>query len=190
MNKHRGRPKVREIRTLADLTPDKCNARKHGERNIGMLERSLEQYGAARSIVVDENGKILAGHGVVEAAANVGIEKVTPVEASGNEIIAVVRRGLTEKQKAELALADNRTAELAEWSPEILKALSAEVDLEKFWTEKELEILLDQEAASDASDISIESKYAVLIECKSEQEQTQLLRRFTKEGFSCRALLS
>ena len=145
MSIERGKPKVREIHTLADLTPDKLNARKHSERNIGMLERSLEQYGAARSIVVDENGKILAGHGVVEAAANVGIEKVTSVEASGNEIIAVVRRGLTEKQKAELALADNRTAELAEWSPEILKALSAEVDLEKFWTEKELTLLLNME---------------------------------------------
>jgi len=145
MNKHRGRPKVREIRTLADLTPDKLNARKHGERNIGMLERSLEQYGAARSIVVDENGKILAGHGVVEAAANVGIEKVVPVEASGNEIIAVVRRGLTERQKTELALADNRTAELAEWSPEILKSLAEDADLGKFWTEKELALLLNIE---------------------------------------------
>ncbi len=66
------------IRTIADLKPDPKNARKHGERNIGMLERSLEQYGSARSIVVDENGQIIAGHGVVEAAANVGIERVRP----------------------------------------------------------------------------------------------------------------
>jgi hypothetical protein len=34
------------IKTIADLKPDSKNARKHGERNIGMLERSLEQYGA------------------------------------------------------------------------------------------------------------------------------------------------
>jgi ParB-like chromosome segregation protein Spo0J len=142
MNKQEDRGKAHEIRTLADLTPDEKNARVHNERNIAMLERSLEQYGAARSIVIDEQGKILAGHGVVEAAANVGIHKVVPVEASGNEIVAVVRRGLTEKQKAELALADNRTAELAEWSPEILKALSAEADLKKFWTEKELTMLI------------------------------------------------
>ncbi|HEV2495992.1 MAG TPA: ParB N-terminal domain-containing protein [Terriglobia bacterium] len=93
------------IETLADLKPDPMNARRHGERNVAMLERSLEQYGAARSIVVDEEGQIIAGHGVVEAAANVGIEKVRPVEADGNEIIAVVRRGLTKKQKAELAIA-------------------------------------------------------------------------------------
>lgn len=71
------------IKRLADLKPDPKNARKHGERNIGMLERSLERYGAARSIVVDEDGQIIAGHGVVEAAANVGIEKVRPVEADG-----------------------------------------------------------------------------------------------------------
>src|SRR5713226_3811781 len=90
------------IKTIGDLKPDPKNARKHGERNIGMLEKSLEQYGAARSIVIDENANIIAGHGVVEAAARVGIEKVRPVEADGNEIIAVVRRGLSKKQKAEL----------------------------------------------------------------------------------------
>jgi hypothetical protein len=130
------------MKHLKDLKLDPKNARKHGERNIGMLERSLEQYGAARSIVVDEKGQIIAGHGVVEAAANVGIENVRMVEANGNEIIAVVRRGLTKKQKAELALADNRVSELAEWDADVLKALSDDADLGKFWTEKELALLI------------------------------------------------
>jgi ParB-like chromosome segregation protein Spo0J len=132
------------IKTIADLRPDPKNARKHGERNIGMLERSLEQHGAARSIVVDEENRILCGHGVVEAAANVGIEKVRPVEADGNEIIAVVRRGLSKKQKAELAIADNRTQELSEWDADMLK--ESDADLEKFFTVGELEALEDREA--------------------------------------------
>ena len=129
---------------LGDLTPDPKNARKHGERNIGQLSKSLEQYGAARSIVVDENGRILAGNGVVEAAASVGIERVKQVEADGNEIIAVVRRGLTEEQKTGLALADNRAAELAEWNPDVLAELSTQVDLSQFWSEKELNDILKE----------------------------------------------
>ena len=131
-----------DIQTIGDLKSDPKNTRRHGERNIGMLERSLEQYGAARSIVVDEDGQIIAGHGVVEAAANVGIEKVRAVEADGSEIIAVVRRGLTKKQKAELAIADNRTQELSERDAEALK--ESDADLEKFFSQNELDALEDE----------------------------------------------
>jgi len=52
--------------TLADLRPDPANARKHNPRNIGMIVSALHQVGAARSIVSDEHGTILAGNGVVE----------------------------------------------------------------------------------------------------------------------------
>jgi hypothetical protein len=135
-----------QFRTIGDLTPDKRNARKHGERNIATLEKSLEAFGAARSIVVDETGRILAGNGVVEAAANVGIERVLQVEADGNQIVAVVRRGLTEAQKLGLAVADNRVAELAEWDAKMLEGIGAEIDLSNFFTEDELgEVLKDME---------------------------------------------
>lgn len=92
MNKQRGKPKPCEIRTLADLKVDPKNPRRRTERSLQMIEQSLQRYGAARSIVIDEHGRIIAGHGVAEAAAGVGIERVRTVEANGNEIIAVVRR--------------------------------------------------------------------------------------------------
>ena len=136
----------RQFRRLADLTPDHRNARKHGERNIGMIEKSLEQFGAGRSILVDENGRILAGNGVVEAAANVGIENLKQVEANGNEIVVVVRRGLTEEQKLGIAVADNRAAELAEWDTKMLEDISKDIDLHDFFTEEELgEVLTETE---------------------------------------------
>jgi ParB-like chromosome segregation protein Spo0J len=131
------------IKSLADLQPDPRNARTHNERSISTLEKSLEQFGAARSIVVDENGRVLAGNGVVEAAANIGIEKVTTVEASGNEIIAVVRRGLTEAQKLGLSVADNRTQELSEFDPKMLAEINSEIDLSAFFTPEELGDLLE-----------------------------------------------
>lgn len=150
--------------TLADLTQDPRNARKHGERNIGQIEKSLEQYGAARSIVVDEDGRVLAGNGLVEAAASVGILRVRTVEANGNEIIAVVRRGLTEQQKLGLSIADNRTSELADWDPAVLADLSADIDLTAFWSADELTALLAPDDAAEEQEQANEKK---AVECPS-----------------------
>jgi DNA modification methylase len=130
-----------EPTSIGDLVPDPENARLHNERNIGQIVRSLQEVGAARSIVIDENNQILAGNGVVDAAGIAGIEGVQVVEADGNTIIAVRRTGLTPDQKKRLALWDNRTGELALWDPE---QLSIEFDLghlEGMFTKAELERL-------------------------------------------------
>jgi hypothetical protein len=120
----------KELRTIADLTPDPANCRRHNPRNIGSIVNSLQKVGAARSIVIDEDGVILAGNGLVEAAGEAGIEKLKVVEADGETVIAVRRTGLTPKQKAELAINDNRTAELATWDAEQLLKTIAEHDID------------------------------------------------------------
>ena len=85
---------------IADLKPDKANRRKHGERNVDMIAQSLREIGAARSIVVDEDGNILAGNATVEAAAKAGIERVQVVDADGQTIIAVRRSNLDAETSA------------------------------------------------------------------------------------------
>ena len=114
----------KSILTLADLTVDPRNARKHTARNIGMVEKALSEVGAARSIVIDENGIVLAGNATIEAAARVGIERVQVVEADGETIVAVRRTGLSEAQKSRLALFDNRTTELSEWDSGMITELA------------------------------------------------------------------
>lgn len=137
--------------SIADLKPDPRNARRHGERNIRAIARSLEELGAGRSILIDANNQVIAGNGVLEAAATVGIEKVTIVEATGHEIIAVRRSDLTGKQRLRMALADNRTAELAEWDADILADIAAkERDaLEGLWSEAEIAEMLPVDARED-----------------------------------------
>ena len=125
-----------KVSTLKDLKQDPKNARKHNSRNIGLIESSLRKVGAARSGVIDENGVILAGNGTYEALARAGIEKVKVIEADGNEWVVVRRTGLTEQQKRELALADNRAAELAEWDGAILAAQG--IDLAPWFNAAEL----------------------------------------------------
>jgi len=51
---------------INDLKPDHKNARKRTDRSASLIQESLERYGAARSIVIDEDGRVLAGNGTVE----------------------------------------------------------------------------------------------------------------------------
>src|ERR1035437_8572678 len=128
---------------ITDLTPDPKNARKHSPRNVETIADALRAVGAARSIVIDEDNVVLAGNATIQAAADAGITHVQVVEADGQTVVAVRRRGLTPHQKGQLAIYDNRAAELADgWDVEGLQALEADgVDLSAFWQEDELAAL-------------------------------------------------
>lgn len=130
------------IESIGDLLAklDPKNAREHNPRNLGMIVDSLHEVGAARSIVIDENGRVLAGNATVEAAAEAGIERIRIVDADGEEIIAVRRKNLTEEQKKKLAYYDNRTAELADWDPvQILMDMEEGFDFSNLFYENELQ---------------------------------------------------
>lgn len=129
--------------TIADLIPDPQNARKHPERNIRSIVKSLEEVGAGRSIVIDENNVILAGNGLVEGAGIAGIENLKIVDADGETIVAVRRTGLSDVQKKRLALLDNRTAELAEWDADVLaEMVSQEFDFTEIFNQSELDTII------------------------------------------------
>lgn len=132
---------------LSSLTPDPRNARRHTDRNLDLIASSLQEVGAARSIVVDEDGVILAGNATVTAAQQAGIDRVRVIDTDGSELVAVRRSGLSPEQKRRLALLDNRAAELAEWDTEILASLAEDTDLAGLWEPDELAALLATESA-------------------------------------------
>jgi site-specific DNA-methyltransferase (adenine-specific) len=104
-----------------------------------MVREALETVGAARSIVLDEDNVILAGNGVTTAAIAAGMTKVRIIDADGDEVIAVRRRGLTADQKRALALYDNRTGELATWDAAQLRAdLTAGLTFAPWFSDQEL----------------------------------------------------
>ena len=98
--------------TIEDLTFDDKNFNKHTEFGMSLLEKSLRNNGAGRSILIDKNNRIIGGNGVVEVAGQIGLDQVRIVESDGSEIIAVKRTDidLDSKQGREMALADNATA--------------------------------------------------------------------------------
>tara|TARA_R100001082_G_scaffold10653_1_gene5835 strand:- start:237 stop:1430 length:1194 start_codon:yes stop_codon:yes gene_type:complete len=130
--------------SIQDLKSDHKNARKRTDRSSSLIKESLEKFGAARSIVIDEENRILAGNGTIEGAKAAGIKKLRVIETDGKEIIAVKRTGLTEEDKVGLALADNRTSDLSEWDAEMLKQLSEEQDLEPWFNEGDLAELIGE----------------------------------------------
>ena len=141
--------------SVKDLKSDHKNARRRTDRSASLIAESLKRFGAARSIVIDEDGRILAGNGTVEGAKKAGIDKLRIIEAEGDELIAVRRAGLTEDQKVGLALADNRSSDLSEWDNEMLRQLSEEHDLTPWFEDDELlaEVLEPEEGLTDADDV-------------------------------------
>jgi DNA modification methylase len=129
------------------LVPDGKNANKGTERGHRLLEKSLRQYGAGRSILVDKHGHIIAGNKTHEQAVDIGLEDVILVQTDGKQLVAVQRMDLdleTDQAARELAYFDNRSGELnLDWDLGQLLA-DAEALPEGLWTDDELAELLAQ----------------------------------------------
>ena len=135
--------------SINNLKADHKNARKRTDRSADLIKESLERYGAARSIVIDEENRILAGNGTVEGAKAAGIKNLRIIDTEGDEIIAIRRTGLTEDEKVGLALADNRASDLSAWDKEMLHRLSQEHDLNPWFDEADLTGLAETETFED-----------------------------------------
>ena len=100
---------------------DKRNYRKHGDKNKRLINKSLKECGAGRSILLDSEDVIIAGNGVYEQAEQLGL-KVRIIESDGSELIAIRRTDINtadEKRKL-LALADNHTSDTSEFDMDMI----------------------------------------------------------------------
>lgn len=97
---------------ISDLRFDDKNFNQHTEHGMSLLEKSLRENGAGRSILIDKDNNIIAGNGIIEAAGNIGLEDLQIVETDGTKIVAVKRTDITldSAQGRQMALADNATA--------------------------------------------------------------------------------
>jgi hypothetical protein len=183
---------------ISDTKPDKRNARRHTPRNLAQIETSIQRDGFGRSILLANDGTIIAGNATTDAAGSAGLEDMLIVDSDGSKIIAVRRTDVEpgSERFINLALSDNRAAELADWDSEMLRQLADDgADLSQFWFDDELDALLaeltnepNQEQSAGVDEIP--EQWALMIECENEDEQAALLERLTAEGLRCRALIS
>lgn len=102
---------------ISDLSLDPANVRKHDRKNLDAIKASLRKFGQQKPIVVDAKGIVIAGNGTMTAAQELGWTE-----------IAAVRTELVGVEATAFAIADNRSAELAEWDDklaDVLKSLAA-----------------------------------------------------------------
>ncbi|MFA5234208.1 MAG: hypothetical protein WC390_07395 [Sulfurimonas sp.] len=90
------------------ITFDKKNYRQHSDKNKRIIEKSLKELQAGRSILIDSKNEIIAGNATYEAAEKLGI-KTKIIESDGSELIVVKRTDLktSDKKRKKLALIDN-----------------------------------------------------------------------------------
>jgi len=130
---------------LSELKTDPSNANKGTVRGLKVLDDSLRQYGAGRSILLDKAGTIIAGNKTAERAADIGMQDVIIVESDGSKIIAVQRTDLDlndpDGRARALATYDNRVGQLdLDWDIDQLKMLDTSV-LNNLWDPSELDDL-------------------------------------------------
>ena len=143
---------------VSEVIPDPSNARQHGPRNLEAIKASLQAFGQQKPIVVDDRQICLAGNGTLEA-----------VKALGWETVEVVRSGLDPAEAIAYGIADNRTAELAEWDTGALEKLLSGLD-------EDMQALL-QFGAEDLADLTRPDDEAeAAAELVKDEPETRVLR--------------
>ena len=108
-----------EQRPTADLIVNARNARTHSARQVEQIAASILKFGFIVPIVVNDKSVVLAGHGRLRAAQQLGLK----------EVPTIVVKHLTEELQRAFMLADNRLAELAGWDEELLRVELQELSL-------------------------------------------------------------
>ena len=97
-------------RPIAQLKPDPLNPRIHSRTQIRQIARSIDKLGFNVPVLIDSTGKVLAGHGRLIAAQQLGL----------TEVPTIVLDHLSETQARAFMIADNKLTENAEWNLQLL----------------------------------------------------------------------
>ena len=141
-------------RPVSALTPYPANARTHSKKQIRQIAKSIREFGFTNPVLIDGAGLIIAGHGRVAAAKQLGMATVPTIRIEH----------LSEAQKRAYIIADNRLAELAGWDQEILAVelqglaeldLDFDIEITGFET-AEIDLMIEglaEDAPDEADDI-------------------------------------
>jgi len=137
---------VKKLKTA--VKQDDRNANVGTDRGREMIRTSVRDNGAGRSILLDKNGKAIAGNKSAEAMIEEGITEVIEIEVDGSQAVAVKRIDLDladadDSRARQLAYFDNRTSEVSlEWDPAVLAADIDSLDLSAQFDQGEIDDLL------------------------------------------------
>ena len=122
-------------RAVSALEPSPGNPRVHDQRGIDAIADSIRTWGFIQPLVI-RNREVIIGHGRLEAAKRIGLDKVPCVSLND----------LTDEQIVALRAADNRVGELSGWDPDLLAAdlRVTPDDLRIGWDAAELDAIIGE----------------------------------------------
>lgn len=106
------------ITNPADLIDAENNSRTHSDQQIQQVVESIQEWGFTNPLLIDENNRLVAGHGRKAAAMRLGL----------TEVPCIVLEGLTDMQKKAYVIADNQLALNAGWDFDLLKQELLDLD--------------------------------------------------------------
>lgn len=109
-----------ELLPPSKLKPAKRNARTHNEKQVDLLANSIVHFGFIKPVVIDDRGRIVAGHGIWLAAKKLGLKLIPVIRVSH----------LSETQFRAYALADNQLATKSGWDRELLSVEFADLQVD------------------------------------------------------------
>src|SRR6267142_1636502 len=107
-------------RRIEELKPDPANARCHSGKQIRQIAESIRVFGFNVPILVDRDGKVIAGHGRLLACRELGI----------TEVPSLCLDHLTPAQARAFMITDNRLTEIATWNDQLLAQQLKDLSLE------------------------------------------------------------
>lgn len=170
--------------SLSDLVEDAENVRRHGPRNRATVRASIDAVGQVETLVVQAGtGRVLGGN-----------LRLSVLRERGDQGAWCFEVDVQGEDATRLALALNRTAELAEWDAEALaNMLASMTDLGDLWTEAEIAAMCEptgdaSNSGGDGNGLTLDPIRAILIEdIQTDREQRALLEELTVRGFKVRA---
>jgi hypothetical protein len=176
-----------KILNIEEIVPNPRNPNQHSKEQVVLLAKIIKAQGWRSPIVIsNRSGFVVKGHGRLQAAKLLKVEQV-PVDFQGYQ---------SEAQEWGDMVADNQIAELADLSTELLSSLVVDLAKTDFdlsltaLSQDELNQMLGKVVPEDEPAQFIPEKWGVLVECSDEENQKTLLKIFTEQGLSCKALLS
>lgn len=169
----------KNITTADELVPDQRNANNHTEHGTLLLEKGILQNKLGRSILISNDGHIIAGNGVTQKAKELGITKVRVIKTTGDEIIAVQRTDIESgtREFFNMALSDNIIAkENIAMDASVTDAICDEFKIED-WKEE-----LPKKKHQPEPEHEI---LQVIIRVKSKRDQTALYKQLKANGYDC-----
>ena len=178
-------------RSVDGLIPYARNARTHSEAQIAQIAGSIREFGFTNPVLLDGENGILAGHGRVLAARQLGMDQVPCIELAH----------LSAAQRRAYILADNKLALNAGWDEALLEASSSPISARSASTcrwsasrENELAALLPGAAggngAAGAGEGHYQEQYGVIIVCRDEAHQRETFERLVELGYEPKVVVT